>query len=153
MADFYTARFSATFTPAAGGEAVALARYGHLLPAPPTREWTLQTNSYECIAHTWAHDDPTGNARLNLSWAQLIRAHTTAALEARLRRLEIQLNIHRRGTLLLEEAYADSAPTLRTTWQATLTTATPSLLTLDESPGLPGAWGKLELAFTLTNPE
>lgn len=151
MSDFYKARIAATYTPL-DGEEVALIRHGHLLAEPAGTEWSLQTASYEYIAHTWAGDLPTGNARLTLAAQPLIRANTRAALERKLRHLELQLNLHRTGTLLLEEAYSNGAPTLHTHWTAVIETANASPLPLEEAPPIPGAWGKLELSIILTNP-
>ena len=122
MSDFYKARLAATYTPQ-GGVEVALVRHGHLLAEPAKQEWSLQTASYEYIAHTWAGDLPTGNARLTLAAQPLIRANTRASLERKLRHLELQLNLHRTGTLLLEEAYSNGAPTLHTHWTAVIETA------------------------------
>lgn len=151
MSDFFKARLAATYTPQ-GGEEVALVRHNHLLADPPTLEWSLQTASYEYIAHTWAGDLPTGNARLTLAALPLIRANTRASLERKLRHLELQLNLHRTGTLLLEEAYSNGAPTLHTWWHAVVETANASPLPLDQAPPIPGAWGKLDLSIILTNP-
>lgn len=151
MSDFYKARLAATYTPQ-GGEEVALIRHGHLLAEPPTLEWSLQTASYEYIAHTWAGDLPTGNARLTLAAQPLVRANTRAALERKLRRLELELNLHRVGTLLLEEGFSQGAATLHTYWTAVIETANATPLPLDQAPPIPGAWGKLELSIILTHP-
>lgn len=151
MSDFYKARIAATYTPL-DGEEVALIRHGHLLAEPAGTEWSLQTASYEYIAHTWAGDLPTGNARLTLAAQPLVRANTRASLERKLRHLELLLNLHRTGTLLLEEAYSNGAPTLHTHWTAVIETANASPLPLEEAPPIPGAWGKLDLSIILTNP-
>lgn len=151
MSDFYKARLAATYT-AEGRDEVMLIRHNHLLAEPPTLEWSLQTASYEYIAHTWAGDLPTGNARLTLAAQPLVRANTRASLERKLRHLELQLNLHRTGTLLLEEAYSNGAPTLHTYWTAVIETANASPLPLEEAPPIPGAWGKLDLSIILTNP-
>lgn len=151
MSDFYKARLAATYTPQ-GGEEVALVRLGHLLAEPAGLEWSLQTASYEYIAHEWAGDLPTGNARLTLAAVPLVRAHTRSALERKLRRLELELNLHRVGTLLLEEGFSEGAATLHTWWHAVVETANASALTLEEAPPIPGAWGKLELSIILTHP-
>ena len=151
MSDFYKARLAATYTPL-DGEEVALIRHGHLLAEPAGTEWSLQTASYEYIAHTWAGDLPTGNARLTLAAQPLVRANTRAALERKLRHIELQLNLHRTGTLLLEEAYSNGAPTLHTHWTAVIETANATPLPLEEAPPIPGAWGKLDLSIILTNP-
>ena len=151
MSDFYKARLAATYT-AEDGEETTLIRHGHLLAEPAALEWSLQTASYEYIAHEWAGDLPTGNARLTLAAVPLVRAHTRAALERKLRRLELELNLHRVGTLLLEEGFSEGAATLHTWWHAVVETANASPLPLEEAPPIPGAWGKLELSIILTNP-
>lgn len=151
MSDFYKARLAATYTPL-DGEEVALVRHGHLLAEPPTLEWSLQTSAYEYIAHEWAGDLPTGNARLTLAAQPLIRANTRAALERKLRHLELELNLHRVGTLLLEEGFSAGAATLHTWWHAVVETANATPLPLDQAPPIPGAWGKLDLSIILTNP-
>lgn len=162
MSDFYKARLAATFTPASTTGAapnpnppqaeLPLIRHNHLLAEPPTLEWSLQTASYEYIAHTWAGDLPTGNARLTLAAQPLLRANTRAALERKLRRLELALNLNREGSLLLEEAFSQGVPTLHTYWHAVIETANASPLPLDQAPPIPGAWGKLELSIILTHP-
>lgn len=151
MSDFYKARLAATYT-AEGRDEVALVRHGHLLAEPAAQEWSLQTASYEYIAHEWAGDLPTGNARLTLTAQPLIRAHTRASLERKLRHLELELNLHRVGTLLLEEGFSAGAATLHTWWHAVVETANATPLPLDEAPPIPGAWGKLELSIILTHP-
>lgn len=151
MADFYQARFAATFF-TDGGKEVVLTRVHDLLPAEVEEEWSAGTAAFDCIAHDWGQDVPTGNARLRRSWSVLLCERTRAALERRMRRVEIMLNMHRKGTLLLEEAFSQGAPTLATWWAATLETAKARPLAMESAPGMPGAWGALELAFILTHP-
>ena len=151
MSDFYKARLAATYT-AEGRDEVMLIRHGHLLAEPAAQEWSLQTASYEYIAHEWAGDLPTGNARLALTAQPLVRAHTRASLERKLRRLELELNLHRVGTLLLEEGFSEGAATLHTWWHAVVETANATPLPLEEAPPIPGAWGKLDLSIILTHP-
>ena len=98
-------------------------------------------------------DVPTGNARLVLSWEVLTRLSTVAALERYLRRLEIELNTNRAGTLEVAEAYHAGAPTMLTRWDAVVNTCTVRRCTSEEAPAEPGAWGAVVLSFTLTNPE
>lgn len=148
MSDFYKARLAATYTPL-DGEEVALIRHGHLLAEPAGTEWSLQTASYEYIAHTWAGDLPTGNARLTLAAQPLVRANTRASLERKLRHLELQLNLHRVGTLLLEEGFSEGAATLHTWWHAVVETANATPLPLDEAPPHPRRLGE---ARTLHHP-
>lgn len=151
MADFYQARFAATFF-TAGGKEVVLTRVHDLLPAEVEEEWSAGTAAFDCIAHDWGQDVPTGNARLRRSWSVLLCERTRAALERRMRRVEIMLNMHRKGTLLLEEAFSQGAPTLATWWAATLETAKARPLAMESAPGMPGAWGALELSFILSLP-
>lgn len=152
MADFILSRFCAVYTPD-GGEPLTLTRHSNLLSAPPTREWSSTTAAHDRIGTRWGLDRPTGNARLVLTWRVFLRRNSTAALERALRRLEIRLNTARAGKLQLLEAYADNAPTMVTEWRAVVQTATPVTLTGVDAPPLPGAWGALDLSFTLTEPE
>ncbi len=154
MSDFYESRFWAEYqTPGPGGLAEVLTRPADYLPAEPTREWSVETASHNLVGSAWGKDEPVGNARLLLGWEVLVCRPTVAELEKHLRRVEIALNTDRSGRLLLEEAWQDGLPTLSTTWQAVVNTATVRLLTLDEAPPLPGAWGALRVEFILTNPE
>lgn len=152
MSDFIKARFSATFTPT-GGEEVILTRHGQLMPGAVEEEWSGTSAAYDCIAHPWGLDIPTGNARMTRTWSALIKASTRAELERRLRRLEIGLNMRRHGVLLLEEAYSQGSATLHTWWRATLDHAEARPLSLDEAPPIPGAWGVLEVSYILSAPQ
>lgn len=152
MSDFYHSRFRAVYYYAEGGtqESWSLAEYGDYLTGEPTREWSAETASHSLVGAVWGLDEPAGNARLLLGWEVLIRRATMAELERYLRRLEIALNTHRRGTLDMEEAWHAGAPTMLTHWRAVISAATVRLLPLEAAPGLPGAWGALRVELTLT---
>ena len=153
MSDFYESRFWAEYqTPDPGSLAEVLTSPADYLTGEPTREWSVETASHNLVGSAWGKDEPVGNARLLLGWEVLVCRPTVAELEKHLRRVEIALNTDRSGRLLLDEAWQDGLPTMSTKWQAVVNTATVRLLTLDEAPPLPGAWGALRVEFTLTNP-
>lgn len=151
MSDFLQARFAASYTPE-GRQEVQLTRYGQLLPGEPEEEWSGGTSSFECIGSAWGLDVPTGNARLTRSWSVLVRGESVGSLERHLRRLELEVNLHRAGVLELSEAYAGGAPTLCTWWKAVVETCKGRRLGQEEAPPLRGAWGVLELSFILSEP-
>ena len=154
MSYFYTARFHALYTPQ--GEDTnprVLTAPGQYLTGEPAREWSAETITHNIVGAAYGLDVPTGNARLVLSWEVLTRLSTVAALERYLRRLEIELNTNRAGTLEVAEAYHAGAPTMLTRWDAVVNTCTVRRCTAEEAPAEPGAWGAVVLSFTLTNPE
>lgn len=153
MSDFYKSRFLAEYESSSPDEdRLELTNRGSYLTGEPTREWSVETASYSLVGSAWGMDVPVGNARLLLGWEVLVCSPTVAKLEKHLRQLEIKLNTDRRGWLWIYEAYVNGSTTLITKWQAVVNTATVRLLTLDEAPPLPGAWGALRVEFTLTNP-
>ena len=154
MATFFISRFHALYTPA---DAVANPRVlvtpGQYLTGEPAREWNAETSTHNLVGAPYGLDVPAGNARLVMSWECLVRFVTVAALERYLRRLEIELNTQRAGTLDMAEAYHAGAPTLLTRWDAVVNSCTVRRCTSEEAPAEPGAWGAVVLSFTLTNPE
>lgn len=151
MSDFLQARFAASYTPE-GRQEVQLTRYGQLLPGEPEEEWSAGTSSFECIGSAWGLDVPTGNARLTRSWSAVVKGESVAGLERRLRRMQLELNMHRSGVLLLAEAFAAGAPTLCTWWRAVVESCEVKRLTLEEAPAAAGAWGLVSVSFILTEP-
>lgn len=152
MANFTLARFCAVYsTPE--GETETLTKHNDFLEAPPAREWNVNTVQHNPVGARWGHDVPTGNARLSLSWRVYVRADSVAAVERKLRWLELQLNLNRAGKLRIEEAYSGEEPTMVTEWRAVVETARPVLLGSDEAPAGAGAWGAMEYTFTLTEPQ
>lgn len=153
MSDFYTARTHIEYTPDATGEPQQLLIPGQpMLQPEPEREWESSHISADLVGADWGYEHAGGNARLALSWEALVCRPTVAELERHLRRLELALNLNRLGSLRIGEALHDGTPTLWTEWHAVLTTCTVRRLSLDEAPGLPGAWGSVSLSFRLTHP-
>lgn len=154
MSDFYTARFRAQYTPDLDeAQPWELVTPGQYLTGMPSREWSTETSTHNLVGSPYGLDVPAGNARLVVEWESLFNFSTVGELERYLRRLEIELNIHRAGKLDMAEAYHAGAPTLLTRWDAVVNTCTVRLLTSEEAPAEPGAWGAVVLSFTLTNPE
>lgn len=154
MSAFFSSRFYAAYTPHnAEAQPRVLTTPGQYITGEPAREWSAETISHSLVGAAYGLDVPAGNARLVLSWEMLVVFPTVAALERYLRRLEIELNTNRAGTLELAEAYHAGAPTLLTRWDAVVNSCTVRRCTSEEAPAEPGAWGAVVLSFTLTNPE
>lgn len=146
---------AAAAVPPRRDKAVELCREGcHLLlnAAEPEREWEHQTAQFNLVGRDWAADAPCGSARLKLRFTVLHHADCVGALQVRLRRVETALNLHRSGTMTLQEAYHAGAPMLVTRWCALVERAAARLLPADAAPAAPGAWGSLDIEMTLTNP-
>lgn len=156
MSDFFKARFSASYSSQDGAVCqMPLCREGAdlLTGSPePVLEWEHQTAQFNLVGRDWAADAAAGSARVKVSFEVLHRADCVGALQVLLRRAELALNMHRGGTLTLQEAYHAGAPMMVTRWQALVTKCRGSLLTQDNAPAAPGAWGRLEIEMTLTNP-
>lgn len=161
MADLYTARLTAEYTPAATAEAIPLCRKGDYLYEQPETEWELQTHTAQFVGRAWGADYPQGNARYRLTLAVAVTAATVAQLERRLRQMEYTLNTQRRGTLELREAYHGEAPLLTTRWVAVVMQARGTLADSETAPPVVvrtceqrcAAWGRLEVELSLTEPE
>lgn len=155
MSDFIQARFAASYTntDAEGGRTCQLVRPHWLLTGSPERNWEHQTAQFNLIGREYGEDEPTGNARLALTFETTRRAPSVAQLEREMRRQELALNLHRRGTLTLQEAWHGGAPMLTTRWQCLINACTPRRLTSEDAPPLPGAWGAVAYELILTNPE
>lgn len=152
MSDFYVARLDARFLyDDADGQThdCQLVRPHWLLLSPPERRWEHQTAQHNLIVRDYGEDVPTGNARLNLSLSPTLRAPARASLELRLRQLELALNLHRAGSLVLREAWEGDAPLLSTRWLCTVTRCDVRPLPAEEAPPLPGAWGAAEIELVL----
>lgn len=154
MSDFYHSRFRAVYCYDEGTTqpAWSLAEYGDMLSGEPMREWSAETASHNPVGSAWGLDVPAGCARLVLGWEVLVCRPTVAELEKYLRQLELALNLNRRGTLDMEEAWHGGVPTMLTHWRAVISAATVRLLPLEAAPGLPGAWGAVRVELILTQP-
>lgn len=154
---FYTARLDATYTyrDASGNEHdIPLVLYDRtLLCEPPSRSWNLPMEEHSLIGSQWSYAEPSGNASLSLSLHWLVSRPTTAEAEAAARRLELDLNMNRKGVLTLCEAFHSGLPLLVSKWDAVVTNASAALCTLDEAlPASSGAQAHVQVDLLLTNP-
>lgn len=157
MPDFIQARFAACYhgLPDARGAACCcqLVRPRWLLSAVPERSWEHQTAQFNLIGRDYGEDAPLGNARLCLAFEALRRAPGVAQLERDLRCHELDMNLRRRGSLTLQEAWQGGAPLMTTRWLCTVSACTVRRLSSDDAPPLPGAWGAVAYELILTCPE
>lgn len=151
MSDLYRARLALTYMPDTMDE-ITLIRPHDLLTGTPSREWELQTANHSLLGRAWGEDRALGSARLTWSAEVCVRARTVGRLTARLRALELDLNTHRQGSVMLWEGWHDGRPMIETSWRCLVAAATVRGLTMEEAPPMPGAWGALALSLTLTNP-
>lgn len=164
MADFLTARFTATYRfESADGTSreQRLVRYGEtLLGAPVELAWSLPYEENRLVGSPWSDPQPTGNASKTLGVNLLIAGASVAEAEARAKRLEMTLALNRTGELTLREAYHDGAPLLVTSWRALVSSVAAALCTAEEAPALvaeidgrpAAAWARLDVEFLLTYP-
>lgn len=167
---FYQARFGAEYAPIIADEeedaipsSFVLVRPKDLLLSPPEKTWEHVTNQHNLIGRAWGVDLPAGNARLNFSFEVCIRSRKLAGLEYRLHEIETELNLNRLGILTYTAAYTDwdplmgearyqGTPLIAVRYDCTVSSATARILSSEEAPPLPGAWGVLKAEMILTNP-
>ena len=156
MSDFYTARFTATYSYGEDAAEVELVRYGRtLLREEPTRTWSAPYEEHQLVGGAWSRVVTSGNASLTLGLSLLLPAPRVALAEEAARRLEYELMLHREGELVLLEAFDGDCPMLQTTWRAVVTACESKLCSAEEAPPVRDgtAWALVTLEFLLTDKE